>query len=110
MKAILIEPESCTVQEVEWHNLADLQALVGGYIEIAWHGPAGDVLFVDEEGLLKRPTVGFWFAGRPGQNLVGRGLIVGRERQDEAGGYLGTDDPVITVEQVRRAVAFLQFG
>lgn len=103
MKAYHINSAEQTVTEVEYYGLEDLQTLVGGYIECAYRYPNGDVLYVDEEGLFKQ--VDHWFAipERTDQPFAGNGVLVGPERGPDT---VETFDPVHTVEQLRRKVAF----
>lgn len=44
MKAIWINATERTVSAVEYGGLADLQRMVGGYIQVAHVWPSGDVL------------------------------------------------------------------
>lgn len=77
MRAIHIDAKSKTVKTVQAETLTDMQKLVGGYIEIAQNLPGGDILFVDEEGLLKERQDVFFFNGHA---YVGNGLIIGDEK------------------------------
>ena len=105
MKAYWINATEQTVSEVEYTGIADLQRMVGGYIEVAVQWPSGDVLFVDEEGLLKGPSVGFRIPERTDQPLAGNGVLVGREIGDTA----NTEPPKMPLEQLRVRVMFLRF-
>jgi hypothetical protein len=81
-KAIHINSAERTITEVEIEggSLKDLQALTGGGIEIAWSFQNGDVLFVDDEGLLKPQEHYFRISTRKdGQPLAGNAVLVGRE-------------------------------
>lgn len=108
MKAILIDSAARAVREIDIDGLKDMQEAIGGYIEAAYYFPdkIGNVLFVDEEGLLKRQEHFFWFAGRPDQPLAGNGLIVGKELYDAEGEYVSTEDVAFTVEQIASLVRF----
>jgi hypothetical protein len=64
MKAYWIDATAQTISEVDYAGLSDLQRMAGGYIEIAKAWDSGDVLFVDEEGLLKGTQTFFRIAGR----------------------------------------------
>lgn len=108
MKAIWIRAARQTVELVEFGGYEDLYRMVGGYLEVAraW-GDTGDVLYVDEGGAAKLKTGSPFFTIAGGhQPVVGNGVIVGRERPEEVTGDLANYDPVITVEEVRRLVAF----
>jgi hypothetical protein len=93
---------------------ADIRRMVGGYFAIAHVWPSGDVLYVDDEGLLKAPTVGFRFALRlDDMPLAGSGVVVGREIEGGAaahhpGGYT-TEDPRIMLAQLVPLVTFVRF-
>lgn len=105
MKALHIDAEHLTIGVVEYHGLADLQRLVGGFIEVAYLWPNGDVLYVDEEGLLKLPQRGFRITVRPDQPLAGNGVLVGREIE----GTAGTEPPTMTVPELWSTVQFVAF-
>jgi hypothetical protein len=82
-RAIVIDPRlhrviETTLPEDEAANLAALQALVGGYIEAACRFHNGDVLMVNEEGLLHGEQCGFRVAGWTGP-LWGQGVIIGSD-------------------------------
>ena len=101
MKAYWIDTTAQTVSEVEYTGLADLQRMVGGYIEAAMYWDSGNVLFVDEEGLLKGIQIFFRIAGleRP---MAGNGVVVGPEIDDGE----TTADPTITLDELRATVSF----
>lgn len=105
MKAISINSATQTVRVVEYNGLSDLQRLVGGSIEVAYQWPNGDVLYVDEEGLLKPQEHFFLLAERSDQPLAGDGVIVGAEQETEAG-YV-TLPPTFTVPEVLAKLRFL---
>ena len=89
------------------NNLPDLQRLVGGYICTACHMEGDHTLFVDDEGLFKPQA---WFFRLRGQDrpLAGNGVIVGPERYDGNGDYLGTEDVAPwLLPAVRTVVEFL---
>ena len=107
MKAILIDSTAREVREVEVNGLSDMQKQIGGYIEFAYELPYGDVLFVDEEGLLKGLEHWFAFSGRPDRPFAGNGLIVGREVHDADGDYIRTEDVSASAETIAKYVRFL---
>jgi hypothetical protein len=109
MKAIHIDATAREFRAVDYTDVKDLQRLVGGYIETAWHWPdTGDVLYVDEDGYSK-PQQGFLrVAGRKdGFPLAGNGVVVGRELVDGEGEYHGTAAPKITIKALAKVVSFL---
>lgn len=99
MRVIHIDAEAKTVEEKEIDGeLRTFQSLVGGYIQTATRLANGDVLLVDEEGLLKMKLHGFMIAGYPG-HLIGNGVIVGSRGAD-------FKDAKSDLERVRKSVAF----
>ncbi len=113
MKGYLIDATKREIREVDYvtepmESPISLQSHIGGYIQGAYAWENGDVLFVDEEGLLKPQLYFFRIDVRPDQPLAGNGVVVGRERTNpRTGDYLGTDDPVISLETLRAAVTWL---
>jgi uncharacterized protein DUF3846 len=105
-KAILIDAAKREIREIDNDGLKTLQAAVGGYIETAYAWENGDVLFVDEEGMFKPQADFFRVPMRSDQPLAGNGVVVGKERYDGEGEYLGTEDPAITVAELRELVEF----
>jgi hypothetical protein len=107
MKAILINSAERTITEVDYDGSEQLRKLVGGWIELAYMWPSKDVLYVDEEGLMKPQAHFFRITVRPDQPMVGNGVIIGPERDtDEVPEGFVTDPPSLTVEQVRAMVEF----
>lgn len=96
-KAYWINSETRQISEITITDLADLQKHVGGYIEVAYEWPNGDVLYVDEEGMLKQPASGFvLLPERADQVLAGNGVMVGRE----IGDTIETAAPTMTRNQL----------
>jgi hypothetical protein len=114
MKAILIDAKKREIREVEYRpsgmkgDVPTVGEYIGGWIEMAFQFPTGDVMFVDEEGLLKATMHFFYCAFRTDQPMAGNGVVVGREVEDEdvPGGYY-TVDPVVTVEWLRRHIIWM---
>ena len=97
MRAILINPVKRTVESYTIdHRLASLQAAVGGNLAWGTELQTGDVLYIDDEGLLK-PNPAFFSLGR--RSFAGRGLLVGPERPHMT-------DVVSTVEEIAKKVRF----
>ncbi len=79
--AILIDPYHRSVKSVEVTGaLESLQAAIGGCIQPATEFSHEDILYVDEEGLLKHRLC----FEIDGQSFPGRGLIVGSHGDDMA--------------------------
>lgn len=109
-QAILIDAAARTITAVEYEPsklLQFLQAAVGGYIEVAASWTDGDVLFVNEEGLL-RPTAHWFKLSGKDQPLNGNGIVVGPELEpDDDGVELGNAPPGITVDALSALVRFM---
>ena len=110
MKALLIDAAKREIREVEYESTeakgTTLQQHIGGDIETAYSWENGDILFCDEEGLFKPQMHFFRIGERPDQPFAGHGIVVGAERYDSEGEYLGTNDPTITPEALRATVEF----
>ena len=106
-KCLWIDASNGVVIEKTFAGLTDLQRLVGGSIELAYHWPNGDVLFVNEEGLVLGFDRGFNFSRRSDQWLAGNGVVVGREVEgpEYPNGYTNLD-PKLTVQDLRGMVDF----
>jgi len=100
MKAILIDPVTQTIAPYTVdHRLKTLQAAVGGLIAIATTLDTGDVLYVNDEGLLTDQPRFFTLAGAH-QPFPGRAILVGQES-------LGiVTDVVSTIDRIRELVSF----
>lgn len=102
---ILIMPDWRQIMATTWpvqDTLRAMQTMLGGYLEAAYVFDSGDVLYVNEEGMLRDLTP--WrFAHRRDQALYGPGLIVGPEIDDT----IRTATPVMTVELITDLVRWL---
>lgn len=112
-KALLIDSAGREIREVEYDGSAGaglkaIRQFIGGWIEAVYQWPNGDVLYTDEEALLK-PTMHFFRLDlREGdQPLGGNGVVVGRELLNRQGDFLGNADVGVTAEEVRPHVQFL---
>jgi hypothetical protein len=102
MEAIWINAKDKTITKIEYGGLDDMRRLVDGSIEMAYHWPTGEVLYVDDEGLRKTTRGWFRISTRTDQPLSGNGLIVGREINDAG----HTAPLLLTVDQVAAMVEF----
>lgn len=112
MRAIIIDPFHQSISECDIDmSLASLQTAVGGPIEYAFEFENGDVLYVNEEGLLRSddamsgkdsPEFAHLFDVEAHQPFAGRGLVVGAE--DEHGKH---GDAQTTVRELSARLAFL---
>lgn len=108
MKAYLIDSAAQTISAIDYSGLTELHDLVGGYIELAWTWPSGEVLYVDEEGLLKPQSHFFRLTLRSdGQPLAGNGVVVGPE-QVVGDGYI-TLPPAVPLDALRAVVQFMTY-
>ena len=85
--ATLYEPSGrdseCTPHNARKFTLAELQALVGGYIEmVRIPGDARRVFFVDEEGMLKKLRANVRASQIAGQLLVGNAVLCSSKEVD----------------------------
>jgi hypothetical protein len=107
MKLIHINAAEKSITMVDYAGLADMQKLVGGYIGTA---PVtlspGDVLFVDDDGLMK-PQEHFFYFPSYDQPLAGNGIIVGREYEDGSPAGYSTHDPKTPIDWLRKNVRWI---
>ena len=110
MRALKIDVEKKSVEEVEVNGLIDLQKAVDGYICQATRFPLHDILYVDDEGLLKTPKLFFsvFVSDFPAPRVfAGNGILVGgTEEGDSAPCKLSLDvlkeiTSFYTLEEVR---------
>ena len=106
MKAIKIDSYKRTVEEVRVHGLADMQKAVGGFIQVGhWFDNSNDVIFVDEEGLLKDPENFFTIRGKDSQILAENGLVLGTNIVTGI-----SVDAVTPVEYIRKNICWMDVG
>ena len=101
MKALLIDPETRSIETIEIQGRDDLVRLIGyETLESDAVGDAGDRLFFDEECFL-RGTAGRFQIDRliP---VSGKGIVVGAESDAESLGDVTTD-----IEDLRRRISYL---
>ena len=86
----------------------NIRTFTGGWLEIAYMWPNGDVLYVDEEGLQKNPRYFFRIPERPDQSLAGDGLLVGKEfdDNDEIQHAETAAPPLMTLDELKAKVEF----
>ena len=96
-KAWWINSQLRLVISVDCNGLKDMNKYVGSIcIGKVWH-ETGDVLYVDDDGMLKPQEYWFMVPGQP-QPLAGDGIIVGKEVETENGWY--NLDVIIGIEQL----------
>lgn len=103
MKAYWIRADLKKVEAVDYEELSDLQRMVGGLITPAHCFPNGDIIFVDDEGLLKRQQHFFIVTGG-NQPYAGNGVLVGRESSSASRSK--TAAPKTAIADLRRLLTF----
>ena len=106
MKAIKIDVVKKEVYEVNIEDTLEAiyEQIESDMFEVALAiRPQGDVVYVDEEGLLKVSKGWFTIQGQP-QPLSGHGLVVGLDHHNGA-----SRDVKVTVDEVRKIVTFMPF-
>jgi hypothetical protein len=106
-KGLLIDAGACTITPIQYRQGGPglLRHLPGG-LTIATVFENGDVLFVDDEGLLKPASVAFRIKSRTdGQPMMSNGVLVGRDSWD--GVKEITLPPEFTPEQLLQEIEWL---
>lgn len=99
----VINPYEQTVRLGLWTNALVDRCLPGG-ITVAWQRRNRDVIYVDDEGLLRPATAGFRWKERPDrQPLLGFGLVGGPDSDDGE----STLDPRSTIAEIEAQVEWL---
>jgi hypothetical protein len=112
-KAIFIDSEKRELREIDLPQreaMSDaIRKLLGGWLTTAWTWPNDDVLFVDDDALLKPTRYFFRISTRSdGQPLGGHGVVVGHEIIDRGNGdWLGNADVGISIVDLRPLIDFL---
>jgi hypothetical protein len=105
MKGYLIDSKTRTVTECEYEYGGDRSIsnlIKGNGICIGWQWTTGDVLFVDDEGLLKPQEFFFRIVKRAdGQPYAGNGMVCGPDNEDSS------DDPRMTMAEVLADIEWL---
>lgn len=97
--AILIDPQTKTVSEVETTGTCeDMYRLIGCDLIDVVYLPHGNMLIVDDEGLLK-PNCLFLIQGFP-QPLAGKALLIGQSDEDFK------QAPKVSLSEARNMVSF----
>src|SRR5258708_24245023 len=86
LKGYLIDPETKTISEVQVKG--DYTAIYGlidaRTFDVVRIGNSGDVIYIDDEGLLQDPPKAvFGLFGYP-QPLAGKGLVLGTDNEGES--------------------------
>lgn len=84
MKAIMINPETQTVEVIEFKgDFRDIQKAIDCrcFTTVSIDGPSMDSIFVDDEGLLASDGYVFDYLGHP---IAGKGMILGCDSEGES--------------------------
>lgn len=100
-RVIEIDAENQTFRESTISCLEDMQKIVGGYICKATTLPNGDMIYVDDEGLIKDDKIGWFLAAGQPQPLKGNGFIIG---YPDRSGY--ETDAKSSLEQAKAWIIF----
>lgn len=102
MRAYLIDPQLCSITEVEYngdfHQIYEL--IDAPAFDIASVGKKGDCIYVDDEGLLKPGNCIFRADDR---GLAGKGLVLGTNAEGES------VEPSMTLAELRNRVVWTPF-
>lgn len=104
MRAILIDPFSRTIAEVEYSgNYKQIYELIQcDTYDCARINREGDGIFVDDEGLFKEQEQAFFLHADYPQPLAGRGLVLGCRMEDGE-----SVSPSTTLDEVIDKVVFV---
>jgi hypothetical protein len=101
MKAYLVDAMAREIRPIDYEYTTILSYLPGG-ITIAAVFASGDVLYVDDEGLLRPATVAFRVLGRDdAQPMMSNAILTGPDDAE------GTSSPRMTVEDLAREIEWL---
>ena len=101
MKGYLIDAANRRIEPLEYEYKTMREHLPGG-ICVAQVFPNGDVLYVDDEALLRPATVAFRIKCRPdGQPMMSNGILTGRDTLES------TAPPRFTPEQLLAEIEWL---
>jgi len=112
-KAILIDAARREIREVDYepHGPRDVRTALecnAPGICVGWAFTTGDILYVNDEGILHPARTFFRWRPRPdGMPYVGNGLIVGREVEDFDNDTWYTENPEVTIEELRDCVEWI---
>lgn len=106
--AYLIDPETRTIEPFEYQPMVGFPGLFKSGLCLGWTYTSGDVLYVDDECLLRKAPEcgGFVAQARPDrQPLFDKAVLVGAEFQTKQG--WSTRPPWMTIERARAEFRFL---
>ncbi len=101
VKVVVIDPFKQQIydKEITQDHLPDMQGIVGGYLEAVGSLDNGDMLYVDEEGLLKDNQKFFKIPELSQDALAGVGFVQGHNKNgDGQDTQIGNLDLAMKVE------------
>ena len=102
MKAFLINPETRTIEQVEYTgNWRDIYSLIGCDCFTTMDIDGSNTVYVDDEGMFAEGPRHFFQFGRDFPPLAGKGLVLGYDSEGE------TVEPTITLEELKAATWWL---
>ena len=102
MKAFLIDPEKRTITEVDYDgHHKSIYKLIGADLFDTVRLSGSDVIFVDDEGLMKNPQHFFKLDGLTSP-LAGKGLVLGTNNRGES-----ISPKLVLLEDLQRWVTFI---
>jgi hypothetical protein len=109
MKGYWIDAAARTITEIEWTG-ESFRTMFPGGPTIGSFFETGDVLYVDDEGLLHKATMAFRIRRRPdGQPMMSNGFMTGRDHGEIVDGHFveKTLDPAMSIEDLQAEIEWL---
>jgi hypothetical protein len=102
MRAYFINAIARTIEPFDWTPGASIRDKLPGGLDIGYVFPNGDVLYVDDEALLRKAEMAFRILPRAdGQPMMCHGVLTGRDHGDE------TLPPRFTPDQLASQIAWM---
>lgn len=102
MTAYLIDATVRQITTFSYEKFEKFRTFLPGGICVGMKYPTGDVLYVDDEALLRKATVAFRIRSRPdGQPMMSNGILTGRDDMNT------TLAPDMTREQIQGDIEWL---
>lgn len=107
-RAVKINAEIQTIEEIHWETINDLKKHIGGNFEaIATPDLNGDIVLVDEEGLYKDVSYGFYLKGYSHVFvLAGNGIVIKMNEKE----FAETNIDILCIEDNIRWVEGFKFN
>jgi len=97
MQAILIDPYTQTIEEVEYSgDWRDIKTLLGCELFTTVYTEMADTIYVDDEGLYVEDQMFFKLKGYP-QPLAGRGLVLGSTEDGDSTDCVSSLDDILDI-------------